>query len=180
MTGAVEKIYSEAVFELAKEQNNADEMKEELDSLAVIFKDTPEIAKFLSTPTVGLSEKLSVLEKAFKGRVSETAYNLLCVVTEKGRADILPAIAEDYKNRWNEMKNIAEVIVTTSTPLSDGLRSKLKAKLETVYKKTVILTEKVDESIMGGIVINYGNTMMDGSVKAKLEALQKQIKGVIA
>ncbi|MDE5859568.1 MAG: F0F1 ATP synthase subunit delta, partial [Oscillospiraceae bacterium] len=81
---------------------------------------------------------------------------------------------------WYEMKNIAEVKVTTSTPLSDGLRSKLKAKLEAVYKKTVILTENIDESIMGGIVINYGNTMLDGSVKAKLEAVQKQIKGVIA
>ena len=78
------------------------------------------------------------------------------------------------------MKNIAEVKVTTSVPLSENLRTKLKAKLEAVYKKTVILTECVDPKIMGGIVLNYGNTMLDGSVKGKLEAIQKQIKGVIA
>ncbi len=78
------------------------------------------------------------------------------------------------------MKNIAEVRVVTSVPLEDGLRSKLKAKLESVCKKTVILDESVDPTIMGGIVLNYGGTLMDGSVKSKLEAIQKQIKGVIA
>ncbi|MDE6747012.1 MAG: F0F1 ATP synthase subunit delta, partial [Oscillospiraceae bacterium] len=78
------------------------------------------------------------------------------------------------------MKNIAEVKVTTSVPLSDGLKTKLKAKLEKVWGKSVILTEIVDPDIMGGIVVNYGNTMMDGSVKSKLEAIQKQIKGIIA
>lgn len=180
MTGKAEKVYSEAVFELAKETGTADKIKEELDALAKVFEDAPELGKFLSAPTVTLEEKLAFIEKNFKERLSETAYNLLCVVTENGRAALIPAIAEDYRNRWYEMKNIAEVRVTTSVPLGDVLRTKLRSKLEAVTKKTVILTESVDPSIMGGIVINYGNTMMDGSVKSKLEAVQKQIKGVIA
>ena len=180
MTGKIEKVYSEAVFELAKEQGTADEIKKELEALAEIFGSAPELGRFLSAPTINFSEKLAVLEKAFKGKVSDISYNLLCVVTEKGRASLIPSIAEDYKNRWHEMKNIAEVKVTTSVPLGDSLRNKLKAKLEAVMKKSVTLTETVDPSIMGGIVINYGNTMMDGSVKTKLEAVQKQIKGVIA
>lgn len=180
MTGTVEKVYSEAVFELAKEQSRTDEIKDELASLAVVFNDNPELGKLLSAPTVGIGEKLDIVEKLFKGRVSDTSYNLLCVVTEKGRARLIPAIVEDYKNRWYEMKNITEVKVTTSVPLSDSLKAKLKAKLEKVWGKSVILTETVDPDIMGGIVVNYGNTMMDGSVKSKLEAIQKQIKGVIA
>lgn len=180
MTSTVEKIYSEAVFELANEQDRADEIKDELDSLAKVFNDNPELGKLLSAPTVSMGEKLDIVEKLFKGKVSDTSYNLLCVVTEKGRARLVPLIAEDYRNRWYEMKNIAEVKVTSSMPLSDGLKAKLKAKLEKVWGKSVILTEKVDPDIMGGIVVNYGNTMMDGSVKSKLEAIQKQIKGVIA
>ncbi|MCM1329402.1 MAG: ATP synthase F1 subunit delta [Ruminococcus sp.] len=180
MTGTAEKVYSEAVFELAKEQGSTDEIKDELAALAVVFNDNPELGKLLSAPTVNMTEKLELVEKLFKGKVSDTSYNLLCVVTEKGRARLVPSIAEDYKNRWYEMKNIAEVKVTSSVPLSDGLRTKLKAKLEKVWGKSVILTETVDPEIMGGIVVNYGNTMMDGSVKTKLEAIQKQIKGVIA
>ncbi|MDE7302206.1 MAG: ATP synthase F1 subunit delta [Oscillospiraceae bacterium] len=180
MTGTVEKVYSEAVFELACEQGCADEVKKELDSLAVIFGDNPELPKLLGTPTVTAAEKLDIIEKAFKGRVSDITYNFLCVITEKGRASAISAVAEDYKNRWYEMKNIAEVKVVTSVPLEDGLKSKLKAKLESVYKKTVILDETVDPSIMGGIVLNYNGAMMDGSVKSRLEAIQKQIRGVIA
>ncbi len=180
MTGTVEKVYSEAVFELACEQGCADEVKKELDSLAVIFGDNPEFPKLLGAPTVTASEKLDILAKAFKGKVSDITYNFLCVLTEKGRAAAVPAVAEDYKNRWYEMKNIAEVRVVTSVPLWDGGRSNLKANLETGGKKTVILDESVDPSIMGGIVLNYGGTLMDGSVKSKLEAIQKQIKGVIA
>lgn len=180
MTGTVEKIYSEAVFELASEQKCADSIKEELEALAAVFKDNPELPKLLSAPTVTMSEKLSVIEKLFKGRISDMSYNLLCVTAEKGRARLIPDIAEDYKNRWYEMKNIAEIKVTSSVPLSDTLKAKLKAKLEKVYGKTVILTERVDETLMGGVVINYGNTMIDGSVKTKLEAVRKQINSVIA
>lgn len=180
MTGKIEKIYSEAVFELACEQNCEDKVKEELDVLAVVFEDNPAFAKLLTVPTVTVGEKLEIIENVFKGKLSELTYNLLSVVTEKGRAAAVPAIAEDYKKRWHEMKNIAEVKVTTSVPLSEALREKLQAKLEAVYKKTVILTECVDPAIMGGIVLNYGNTMLDGSVKTKLEALQKRIKGIIA
>lgn len=180
MTGRVGKVYSEAVFELAKEQGIADTVKEELDALAEIFASTPDLGKFLTVPTVTIEEKLGVIEKAFKGKISDTSYNLLCVTAENGRAALIPEIAEDYKERWYELKNIAEVKVTTSIPLSDTLRIKLKSKLESVMKKTVILTEKTDPSIMGGIILSYGNTMTDGSVRSKLDALQKQIKGVIA
>ncbi len=180
MTGRAEKVYSEAVFELAKEQGQTDEVKKELDALAEIFTAAPDLGRLLSAPTITLEEKLDVLKKTFGGRISETTYSMLCVVTEKGRAWLVPAIAEDYKNRWYDMNNITEVRVTTSVPLTENLRAKLKAKLEKVMNKKVILTEKVDASIMGGMVINYGNTMTDGSVKTKLEALQKQIKGVIA
>ncbi len=180
MTGRVEKVYSEAVFELAKEQGNADKIKEELDALAEIFASAPEFGKFLTVPTVTIGEKLAVIEKTFKGKLSDISYNLLCVTAENGRSELIPEIAADYRERWYDMKNIAEVKVTTSIPLSDTLRIKLRSKLETVMKKTVILTEKVDPSIMGGIILNYGNTMTDGSVRSKLDALQKQIKGVIA
>ena len=77
MTGTVEKVYSEAVFELAKEQDRTDEIKDELASLAVVFNDNPDLGKLLSAPTVSIGEKLDVVEKLFKGKVSDTSYNLL-------------------------------------------------------------------------------------------------------
>lgn len=180
MTGSVGKVYSEAIFELASEQNCAEAVFEELKSLKKIWCENPELAKLLREPTLSLSEKLSMTEKIFKGKVSETVYNFLCVLTEKGRADCLPEIADAYKEKWYEASGIAEVTVTTDAPLSDELREKLLKKLEKTYKKKILLKEKIDSSIMGGIVVNYGNTMLDGSVKTRLENVRKQIKGIIA
>ncbi|MCD7731763.1 MAG: ATP synthase F1 subunit delta [Oscillospiraceae bacterium] len=180
MTDSVGKVYSEAIFELAAEQSCAETVFEELEALKTVWNENPGLVKVLRAPTVGISEKLGITEKIFKGRVSDMVYNLLCVITEKNRADYLPEIADAYKDKWYDASGIAEVTVTSCEPLSDALKEKLIKKLETVYKKKVILNEKTDSSLIGGIVVNYGNTMLDGSVKSRLEALQKQIKGIIA
>ncbi len=180
MTGSVGKIYSEAIFELAAEQSCAGQVFEELTSLKKIWTENPDVAKLLSAPTLSVSEKLKINEKVFKGRVSEMVYNFLCVITEKGRAGALTEIADAYKEKWYEAENIAEVTVTTSAPLKKELRDKLVKKLEAVYKKKVILEEKTDSSLIGGIVVNCGNEMLDGSVKNRLDSIEKQIKGIIA
>lgn len=180
MTGGVEKVYSEALFELSNEQNCVDAVNEELTALAKIFNDAPELAKMLCAPTVDSAQKTKFIEQIFKGKTSDITYNFLCLLTDKKRASYLPAIADSFKERFYEMKNIVEVKVTTSVPLNVTLRNKLKSKLEAVYKKTVILEETINPDILGGIVINYGNTMLDGSVKAKLDAMQNQIKNFIA
>lgn len=180
MTGAVGKVYSEALFELAAEQNCAEQVFNELEALKAIWRDNPELSKMLCTPTIGIGEKLASAEKIFKGRVSDMVYNFICVITEKNRGASLPEIADSYKEKWYEASGIAEVTVTSCKPLSAAMREKLVKKLEAVYKKKIILTEKVDETLIGGIVVKYGDTMLDGSVKTRLDNMQKQISGIIA
>ena len=180
MTGSIERVYSQALFEIANEENIADALFSELNSLSEIFSSNPELTKLLFAPTVSKPEKLDVINNIFKGRISQTALNFICVLTEKNRIAYLPRIAEGYKNLYNDKNNIVEIKVTTSIPLSDSLRDKLKARLEDVYQKKVTMIEAVDEKLIGGIVINYGNTMLDGSVKAKLDKMQKQIRSLIA
>ena len=180
MTGSIEKIYSEALFEIAEEDNSAKNLLDELNSLSDIFKDNPEFSKLLSAPTVSMNEKISVVKNIFGGKISETALNFICVLTEKNRASYLPKIADSFRKLYNDKNNIVEIKVTTCVSLTAILRDKLKAKLESVYNKTVIMKEFVDEKLIGGIVINYGNTMIDGSVKSKLERMQKQIRDMIA
>lgn len=180
MTGSIEKVYSQALFELSEESKTSDELLKELNSLSQIFSDNPELIKLLSAPTVSLDDKINVAKNIFSGKISETAMNFICVLTEKNRVSYLSKISQAYKNLYNAKNNIEEITVTTCIPLSEKLRTKLKERLETVYKKHVILQEKVDKSIIGGVIINYGNTMIDDSVKTKLENMQKQITDLIA
>lgn len=180
MTGSVENIYSNALFEISEENKTSDELLKELDSLSEIFKENPQLIKLLSAPTVSNEEKINVAKNIFDGKISEVAMNFICVLIEKNRVSYLSKISKAYKALYNSKNNIEEITVTTSVPLSPQLKTKLKEKLETVYKKHVILKEKVDETIIGGVILNYGNTMIDSSVKTKLENMQKQIRDLIA
>lgn len=180
MTGAVGKVYSEALFELAAEQNCAEQVFNELEALKAVWRDNPGLSKLLCAPTVGIGEKLAAVENIFKGRASDIVYNFICVITEKNRGAYLPEIADSYKEKWYDASGIAEVTVASCKPLTAAMRKKLVKKLEAVYKKKIILTEKVDKTLIGGIVVKYGDTMLDGSVKTRLDNMQKQISGIIA
>lgn len=180
MTGNVENIYSEALFLLASEQGNADAVNAELAVLSEIFAANPDMIRILNAPTIDAEEKADFIDTVFKGRTSEITYNFIRLLTDKKRAAYLPAISDGFRGRVNDMKNIVEIKVTSASPLSGDMRSKLKAKLESSYNKTVILYEAVDPEIMGGIIISYGNTLLDGSVRTKLDTIRKQLKNTIA
>ena len=86
-----------------------------------------------------------------------------------------------YKRQlYNEHFRIAEITVTASAPLSESVREKIAAKMSEVTGKTVSIKEKVDPSIIGGVVIDYGSTRYDGSVRTRLNELKKELGGVIA
>lgn len=180
MTGSVGKVYSEALFELAVGQNISDSVFNELSMLDRLWRDNPELPKLLSAPTISAEQKHDVLINCFEGKISDLVLKFLFVITEKKRAGFMHEICEAYKAKQYELKNIAEVTVTTSIPLNDTLRSKLIDKLQKTYGKTIILHENVDESIMGGAVVKYGGTLLDGSVRNELANIGKRLKGTIA
>lgn len=180
MAGSVEKVYARALLEIAAEDGSAKELDEELDALSGIAAANPELTQALSAPTITDKEKLSLLESVFKGRISETSFNFLCVLTEKNRFKYLGAIAEEFRRGYYEMSGIAEVTVTTVIPLKAEARAKLLEKLKKMYGREIILKEKTDPGIIGGMIVACGDSMLDGSVKTKLENMHKQIKDMIA
>ncbi|MGN0666216.1 MAG: ATP synthase F1 subunit delta [Huintestinicola sp.] len=180
MPGSVEKVYSDALLEIAAEENTASLLDEELNALADIFAENPELTDILCSPTVSDEDKLSLLDSVFRGKVSDTSFNFLCVLAEKGRSRHLNGIAKAFRKGYYNASGIVEVNVTSTRPLTDAAREKLKAKLEKRYGKKVILAEKIDPSIMGGLVVTCGDSMLDGSVKTRLDLMHKQIKDTIA
>lgn len=180
MTGMVEKVYSEAIFELGKERNKLNEIYEEISALSNIFSENNDLLKILSSPIINNNEKQNVLDRLFNGRISEDVYNFISIVTKKGRMGYICNIVEEFKNKCNEYNGIIEVTVTTVKPLKTEQENRLKEKLSKSTGKKIILITKIDDSIMGGIKLNYGNTEMDSSVKSRLDAVYKKMKSVIA
>ncbi len=180
MAGSVEKVYADALLEIAAEDGSMKELYDELEALREIFSANPELSEILSAPTVTDSEKLELIRTVFEGRISAVALNFLCVITEKGRCRYLSAIADNFKAGYFEAAGIAEVTVTTAAALKGDARTKLMAKLAKMYGKEIILREKVDPAILGGMIVSCGDSMLDGSVKTRLDNMHKQIKDMIA
>ena len=180
MTGGVEKVYSEALFELAKENNATEETEKELSAIVKIFGDEPDLYKVLSAPTISEGDKLGTVEKIFGGRVSDTTLDFICLLTKKGRINRLEGIASAYRSLWCEEAGILEVSVVSAVPLSDAQRKALSDKLSQKYGKKIIMTEKTDPDILGGVIVSFGDTMLDGSVRTKLKNLHGGMKNVIA
>lgn len=179
MTGSFEYNYAEALFELSLENDCLESVYEEFLSVTQIFKENPDFVKFLNLPTVEWDEKEKILSKVFGDKLSEVMFNFLNVTAQKGRVKGLSLIFSEFKALYNDKMNILEVTATTAIPLSDSLREKLADKLSAVSGKKIVLKERVDSKIIGGIVLSYNNTEIHASVRDKLEKLKAQINSIV-
>ena len=182
MNDKAEKVYADAFFTLCLEEtpDTLENTLGKLSALDGIFREQPDFVKLLGTPTVTMDEKLGMIKDIIADGVSEYTGNLLCVLTERGRMGCFSGIVKNFRALYNEHFRIAEITVTASAPLSESVRERITAKMSEVTGKTVSIREKVDPSIIGGVVIDYGSTRYDGSVRTRLNELKKELGGVIA
>jgi F-type H+-transporting ATPase subunit delta len=163
------------MFQLAVEEGVLTDVNRDLKLCAYAFKSEPEYLKILSSPVVSVREKQTMLQAVFRDRCHELVYNFLCLLAEKGRISLFEEIQKDFVERYNRSQNLLDVEVTTCVPLTEELRQKLIQKLQRQTGKNVSVTEKVDESILGGVVVKYDNTVIDGSVKNRFNELSKRL-----
>lgn len=174
MTGDIGKVYSQALFEIALESGCLDEINSEMGQCRTVFEENPELIKLLVSPVITFGEKAAIISKIF-GK-DGIIRDFICVVTQKGRISYFSEIAEEFTGKYNEHNNIVKMTAITSVALKSEQREKLIGKLEEKSGKKVILSEKIDPSILGGIIVEYDNSRIDNSVKGKLEAVAKQLK----
>lgn len=180
MAETLEKVYASAIFELCIENDSLTEIYEEMTEVNGIFGENEEYLKLLSSPLISEEDKHNALKGVFSGKLSEMMSDYLCILTDKGRIGYFSGIFDEFKSMYNKEKNILEVTVVTSQPMSDKIREKLVNKLSSVSGKTILLDERVDKSLLGGIILRYENNEIDSSVKGKLDKLKKQIDSTIA
>ncbi len=174
---AVEKVYGDALFSLLRDEGNDTLTKgfEQLKAVSVVLSENKELVKVLSVPTVELSEKLSLLKEIFSGRVQDYILNFLYVLCENKRVGYYDKILQYITTLYNDYMNIADVTVVSAMPLSEETAERIRAKMTAVMGKTVNLMLKTDPALIGGVVISYGNSTIDGSVRARLDDLKNEI-----
>lgn len=175
------KNYAQALFSLCHEESvNISDVSGELLAVNEVFENNSEFLQLLYSPTVNCSEKTEMLKAVFTGMLSDSVLDFLCVIVENSRIQDYSAICAEFKSLYYNDADLLEVTVTTTVALSDRLRDKLVQKLEKMTGKHILLVEKTDAQLIGGIVIDYNDTQIDGSIKRKLYELKKSVDSVIA
>ena len=175
---AVDKTYGDALFSLVTEEDEK-ALLGQLKGVSEVFAAEPDFIKLLRTPTIPIEEKTALVKEVFDGKVHKFVVNFLCILTENDRLPDFERILAYFTGLYNEKLGIADVTVTSAMPLSDTAAEKIRAKMAEITGKTVNMTLKTDDKLIGGVVISYGNTTIDGSVKARLEQLKADIAGTI-
>ena len=170
------KEYGTALYMLACEENKVSVFSEALSKVKQVFDDEPDYIEFISSPAISLNDRLSAIEGAFSAVLPETVVSFLQLMCEKGRLTVFHDAVEEFNALYSYSQRIVKVKVTSAIELSDNEKTRLKDKLETVYKFNVETEFFVDESILGGIIVDFDGKILDGSVRQRL----REVKDVIS
>ena len=175
MSSEVSSVYANALFSLAKDMGDAalQETRSDLRQCAVLFSLNPDLTRLLSLPTLSVSERLEIAKKIFGD--DSLASRLIFLLIDHGRVPYLGEIADDFEARMLDYQETTDVTVTTAVALSPEQKERLREALAKKLHRTIRITEHIDRSILGGVVVQYGDTRIDNSVKYRLDALREQL-----
>ena len=171
--GGSARRYAQAVFQIATENKEVDKWRSELGTIAETLTD-PELRPILEDPKIRLHDKASLTAKCLPG-LSQLAINLAKLLVSKQALGIVEQIAAQFNRMADAHEGIEHATVTTAVDLDDSDRERLASHLSTLTGKRVTLETEVDPDIIGGFVARIGDKLLDGSTRARLEALKKKL-----
>jgi len=169
------KRYAQAVFLIARERRELDRWLEDLRSLSVL-EHNDAFFKALETPNLSFDDKSRLLRDRYPA-LGALAVNLVNLLIERRRAVILPQIFQEYQKLLDGHRGVQRAEVVTAVALTQEDQLDLERRLSEITGRNVVITSKVDASLIGGVVARFDGKLLDGSTKSRLEALKKQIAG---
>ena len=170
---AIARIYSQSLLQLAG--GDAKSLLAELEDLIGLLDESPDLREFFASPLVDETVREGAIEKLFRGRASDTLVNSLQVLNRHDRLGFLDTIVELYRQQTQEQQGNVDVHVTSAVPLTDAVRGQLTDLAKRLYGRQPDLVEKVDPSLIGGLVVRVGDRKIDTSVRTQLKALRLQL-----
>jgi F-type H+-transporting ATPase subunit delta len=170
----IARVYADALFRAAKEEGKLDTIREQLAQFADALDQSRELQLFFFSPYFSSKEKSEGLKKAIDGAEPELI-NFLELLNEKHRMPVLFRIRRKFEQLWAVENRRLGVTVTSAVELDPAVVEKIGEEIENQTGQTVQLQSKVDDDILGGIVLQVGNMVLDASLRNRLEKLRKNV-----
>ena len=172
MLGIISKRYSNALFQIAKNDNKTDDFLKEITYIKELVEKNPELLSVLEHPKVTKEEKFQLVDSLFSDGFDKHMCDFMKLLILKDRINYFNKIVSDFTQLYYDYKNIVKADVTSAFELSEDEKSALILKLQGLYNKTVILDIKIDPKIIGGMYIKAQDKVIDATIKGRLEKLK--------
>ena len=173
----IARVYAEALFRAAKEEDKLDRVREQLQQLAEALESSREMQLFFFSPYFSSAEKIDGVHKALDG-ADPLLINFLDLLNEKHRMPVIFRIRRRFDEMWARENKRLEVTVTSAVDLDPSVSKQIGKELESQTGQKIELRNRVDDGILGGLVLQVGNMVLDASIRNRLERLRKNIARV--
>ena len=163
----VAELYGGSLYDLAAEEKQERDLLEEMQGVQHLLRENPQYVALLSEPSIPKEKRLELLDQAFRAELKPYLLNFLKLITERGLLFQYAGMCRAYEQRFNKAHNIAEALVRTAVPLEEQ------------SGKQVVLKERIDASLLGGMVVEMDGKTLDGSVAGRLLAIRKKVEEIV-
>lgn len=168
------KRYAVAVFDLALELMLETKVEKDMHLVGEVLEENRLLRKVLANPVIEGSKKAKILADIFEGKIEKLTLKFLVLITKKGREVYLEDICEAYIDVFKEHFNIMPVLLTTAYKADEATKQEILEKLARIAGKSLEVSEKVNENLIGGFTLNFMDFNYDASIKTQLKELKKE------
>ena len=168
------QVYSRSLFQVARERGRLDELRGQLGQFADALDEHRQLAVFFFSPYFSTQEKKEALGRVLEG-ADPTLMNFLSLLIENHRMPVIFRIRQEYERLWDEENRTLPVEITSAIELDEATTESVGRKIGERAGRRVTLAARVDPDILGGIIIRIGNSILDASIRNRLEQLRRHV-----
>ena len=167
--------YAKALFSLAKEKNQLDRFKTDMELVLSVVQSSPDFILLLESPVAKTSQKAKAIRLIFQDKLNETSLRFLELIVENKREVHIPGICRNFLEFIRNEQGIRTAVVTSAVPLDKETVAQLKSLLENSYKARVEMSEKVNENLLGGFLLRVDDQQYDASIATQLRKVKETL-----
>ena len=163
--------YGDGLYALTEEESISKEVLEQLLSLKDLFRQQPDFIRLLGNMSLSKEERVKIIDSVLRGQVHPYLLNFLKILCERGALNEYEGCLAAFKTLYNQAHGIVEATVTTAVALDDEQRVRMTEKLSKMIGQTVVLNEKVDPALVGGVLLEMNGQRYDNTLKNRLKSI---------